>query len=107
MKDRRSHSATAQAVGFPTGNQATSHGVWGWLSQRVRSWFEPPFGYQDETGFHYGNPPEPHRNASPLSSRPAIATDRASDVMSYPLPVSDLPADVPTQVSESSSRTKA
>ena len=46
---------------------------WQRFVARIRSWFEVPYGYQDENGFHYGPQPAP----------PGF-TDRASEAMTYP-----------------------
>lgn len=46
---------------------------WQRFTARLRSWFEVPYGYQDENGFHYGPQPAP----------PGF-TDRASQAMTYP-----------------------
>ena len=46
---------------------------------RVRSWFEVPFGYEDETGFHYGHEPLPVQAAAPREPFREVFTDRACD----------------------------
>ena len=50
---------------------------------RVRSWFEIPFGYEDETGFHYGHEPLPvqatAQAAAPREPFREVFTDRACD----------------------------
>jgi hypothetical protein len=33
-------------------------GWWQRFSIRVQAWFEIPFGYQNESGFHYDRPPK-------------------------------------------------
>lgn len=63
-------------------NFGFASGVWlrfvGW----VRSWFEIPYGYEDEKGFHYGKqtPPEWFQ---PTASETSVFTDRASQAMKY------------------------
>jgi hypothetical protein len=48
------------------------------VAARMRTWFEIPYGYQDETGFHYGQPPRP-----PVT--PAkVLTDQASNALLCP-----------------------
>lgn len=32
------------------------HGLFQRFCDRVQSWFEIPYGFQDELGFHYGRP---------------------------------------------------
>jgi len=51
---------------------------------RIRSWFEIPYGYQDENGFHYGRQPAP-----------PTFTDRASDAMTYPVMLPTAPSEAP------------
>lgn len=73
----------AQAGELKTPAVATpvAAGFWQRFKTRIRSWFEVPFGYQDENGFHYGVQPAPQ-----------VFTDRACDVMTYPTAVaSDVP----------------
>jgi len=57
--------------------------------QRIRSWFEVPFGYQDGAGFHYGREPRPQKSVSgaPLPK----LTDRRHEAMQHPvsIPVSE------------------
>ena len=65
---------------------ATRPGYWRRLVTRVRSWFEIPYGYQDEKGFHYGKQPTP-----------PVFTDRASDAMTYPMALPKLTSEVPDQ----------
>jgi hypothetical protein len=56
------------AVSLP-GDSRSAGGLWA----RLRSWFEIPYGYEDASGFHYGQPPRPQHSA--------ILTDRACDAM--------------------------
>ena len=46
---------------------------------RVRSWFEIPFGYEDETGFHYGHEPAPIHSTAGHKTLREVFTDRACD----------------------------
>jgi hypothetical protein len=62
---------------------AVVSGFWGRLAARVRSWFEIPFGYEDETGFHYGPAPTPEWAKKTSSAAPPVLTDRASSVIQY------------------------
>ena len=62
-------------------------GFWGRLVTRLRSWFEIPYGYEDEKGFHYGVEPA-SRAAARMTKTQKVHTDRASDVIPSPCPVS-------------------
>jgi hypothetical protein len=63
---------------------AVTAGFWGRLVARVRSWFEVPYGYEDETGFHYGPAPTPEWAKKRNSAALPVLTDRASAVIRYP-----------------------
>jgi hypothetical protein len=69
-------------------------GFWSQLTARVRAWFEVPFGYQDEQGFHYGQQTAPKLATEANSSRARVLTDRADHVMKHSvvLPVASTPA---------------
>lgn len=60
---------------------ARRRGFWAWLTAP----FEIPFGYEDESGFHYGHPPQPQRNEWSSPARPLLHTDRAEFAMRHPL----------------------
>jgi hypothetical protein len=62
--------------------------LWHRLTARMRSWFEIPYGYEDEKGFHYGVEPVPPKAAAQTAIQPKVFTDRASDVIPSPCPVS-------------------
>lgn len=65
------------------------NGFWSRVVARVRSWFEIPYGYEDEKGFHYGVEPAPANLKAKTSAPPQnVFTDRASDVIPSPCPVS-------------------
>jgi hypothetical protein len=66
---------------------------------RIAAWFVPPLGYEDEAGFHYGVPVDrrPAAVSSAAHAEIRLATDRSSDVMKHPAPVTDLPSSVPTE----------
>jgi hypothetical protein len=59
-------------------------GFWSRTLHRVRSWFQIPEGYQDETGFHYGIQPPP-RIQSENRLLPGQPHDSASHAMQYPV----------------------
>jgi hypothetical protein len=63
---------------------AVTTGFWGRLAARVRSWFTVPYGYEDETGFHYGPAPTPEWAKKRNSAALPVLTDRASGVIRYP-----------------------
>jgi len=73
-------------VGFS--NDSRPSGLWSRVIARLRSWFEIPFGYEDEKGFHYGFEPVPVKAAAQTAIQPKVFTDRASDVIPSPCPVS-------------------
>jgi hypothetical protein len=50
----------------------------------VRSWFEIPYGYEDENGFHYGHEPAPKFPSAQATTPPQILTDRACDAILPP-----------------------
>lgn len=50
---------------------------WARMVRRVRSWFEFPYGYQDEDGFHFGVPPAPEKALSSSAVNVPHFTDRA------------------------------
>ncbi len=69
--------------------------AWDW----VRSWFEIPYGYEDDTGFHYGH--EPVTCRSDANALREVFTDRACDTAMFmaatssetsPAPAPELPA---------------
>jgi hypothetical protein len=63
---------------------AGASGFWGRLAARVRSWFEVPYGYEDETGFHYGPAPTPEWAKKLNSVGLPVLTDRAAHAIRYP-----------------------
>jgi len=58
-------------------------GLWLRWVARVRSWFEIPYGYEDERGFHYGKPPALNRIDQAQLAGNQILTDRATEAMTY------------------------
>ena len=71
--------------------------VWSQLTARIRSWFEVPYGYEDESGFHYGvqpGPTAPRLATEATSIRARVLTDRADHVMKHSvvLPTAATPA---------------
>lgn len=67
---------------------ATKPSLWHRLVNRLRSWFEIPYGYQDENGFHYGVEPVPAGQAAQTNAVRRVFTDRATHVIPTPCPVS-------------------
>jgi hypothetical protein len=63
---------------------SASRSLWSRLVARVRSWFTIPYGYEDESGFHYGPPPVPPGFPPAATTTIPVFTDRACDVMKYP-----------------------
>lgn len=68
---------------------------------KVRSWFEIPYGYEDDTGFHYGE--EPVTCRSDANALREVFTDRACDTAMFmaatttetsPAPAPEPPANV-------------
>ena len=85
-------------------SRTASVSFWSKLAARVRSWFEVPYGYQDENGFHYGPEPVPDwALRSPLlqqageGKRASVFIDRACQAMQHPV---ELPADSVAQPTE-------
>ena len=62
-------------------------GLWRHLTAWLRSWFEVPYGYEDEKGFHYGTEPVRTKAVAQTGTQPKVFTDRASDVIPSPCPV--------------------
>lgn len=105
---RNNHAEHTRAVGesstsAPAGNVVSR--AWA----RVRSWFEIPFGYEDETGFHYGHEPAPVKAATTPSTFREVFTDRACDSAMFmaatssetsPVPVSETPANARRETRE-------
>ncbi len=61
-------------------------GIWSRFTARIRTWFEVPFGYEDESGFHYGSqaaPPKARLATEAASVRARVLTDRADHVMKH------------------------
>ncbi len=56
---------------------------WTHVWAKVRSWFEIPFGYEDETGFHYGHEPVPMTATATPSTFREVFTDRACDTAMF------------------------
>ena len=76
--------------------------IWSRLVHRVRAWFEVPYGYEDENGFHYGHEPVPEWfSQSPTAASGKILTDRACDVMKYPVALPIGPEEDSTQPKQS------
>lgn len=73
-------SQSRTVVGSPVG-------FWNRCIAWVRSWFEIPYGYEDEKGFHYGVEPVRAKPSPKLSASQKVNTDRASDVIPSPCPV--------------------
>lgn len=94
--DSASNEVTA-AGGDAAGSGPATTGFWSRLAMRVRSWFEVPLGYEDESGFHYGVQPAPQAPrfaAEATSFRARVLTDRADHVMKHSvvLPTANPPA---------------
>ena len=49
----------------------------------VRSWFEVPYGYEDEDGFHYGHEPLPVQSSTTPTTFHEVFTDRAHDTAMF------------------------
>jgi hypothetical protein len=75
---------------------ATRVGFWARLTARLRSWFEVPLGYEDDTGFHYGaqSTPTARQATETTPVRAQTLTDRADQAIKHStvLPVTDQPA---------------
>jgi len=72
-------------VEFSDASRPTS--LWHRLTTWLRSWFEIPYGYEDEKGFHYGAEPAPAKAVTRAATQPKVFTDRASDVIPSACPV--------------------
>ncbi len=71
-------------------------GFWVRFITRLRSWFNVPLGYEDDTGFHYGaqSAPTPSLTTETAPVRVQVLTDRADQVIKHSvvLPVTAQPA---------------
>jgi hypothetical protein len=67
----------------PVGHSGGVPGLWRRVVARVRSWIEIPYGYEDESGFHYGPAPTPEWAKKRNSHATPVLTDRASSVIQY------------------------
>lgn len=70
------------------------------LLARLRSWWEIPFGYENESGFHYGLEPVSAHRQSWSSAAATLLTDRACDAMLSPSPVPLSETDIAEEQSE-------
>jgi len=75
-------------------------GLWTRLVARVRSWFEIPYGYEDENGFHYGIQPRPIWRTESESAGTSVFTDKADQAMTYPMALPKVTAEAPTPSAE-------
>ena len=77
-------------------------GFWARFTARLRSWFEVPLGYEDDTGFHYGaqSGPTQWSATETTSVRAQVLTDRADQAIkhSVALPVTEQPTPSATPV---------
>jgi hypothetical protein len=69
---------------------------WTHVWAKVRSWFEIPFGYEDETGFHYGHEPVPVTATATPSTFREVFTDRACDTAMFMAATSTETSPTPT-----------
>lgn len=103
MFQQQSTSATGSPADFVESAKPTP-GVWARCMARVRSWFEVPQGYEDESGFHYGPQPPPRWQSAALR-------DRANEAMTYPMAlpklISEVPAPAPQTTEPPDTVTKA
>lgn len=85
MRDKSLMTESRVVDGCRTGTTegvSQAEGVARRLWTRVRGWFEIPYGYEDDTGFHYGKPSRPQY--------PLALTDRACNAMGDSSPGSPL-----------------
>ena len=75
--------------------------AWSKAWAKVRSWFEIPYGYEDETGFHYGTEPISVQASAARTAFREVFTDRACDTAMFmaatstetsPVPAPEQPA---------------
>ncbi len=93
---------SARAEGSPQATDSTPPvtaptGIWSRFTAFIRAWFEVRFGYEDESGFHYGSQAAPAKArlaTEAASLRARVLTDRADHVMKHSvvLPVAHPPA---------------
>jgi hypothetical protein len=81
--DRRNNHAEHTRAAGESSTSAPAGNVVSRAWARVRSWFEIPFGYEDETGFHYGHEPAPVTAATTPSTFREVFTDRACDTAMF------------------------
>jgi hypothetical protein len=73
--DARAKSLTAVASSASKHSDSIFSRAW----STMRSWFEVPYGYEDETGFHYGEEPVRVQAVAPTSSSPAPFRETFTD----------------------------
>jgi hypothetical protein len=88
-------SQPRQGQEMPATSVQSSIGFWQRLLAQVRSWFEIPYGYEDENGFHYGHEPAPQLLAAPSADWPKVFTDRACDARMSPSPAQQTTVEAP------------
>lgn len=90
-----SRKESSSQTSNPFSPAAARTGFWARFTARIRSWFEVPLGYEDDTGFHYGaqSAPTPRPAGETTPVRTQVLTDRADQAIKHPtvLPVTDQP----------------
>ncbi len=101
------------SVELPVAEARNNFWIQAWA--KMHSWFDIPYGYEDETGFHYGHEPVPVQAIPTRSAFREVFTDRACDTAMFmaatspetsSAPAPELPSNAPREKHDRKTRTE-